>query len=169
VRLVVGRIGRAHGVSGEVAVAVRTDDPDTRFAPGSELATEPPGRGPLGVAGMRWHSGRLLIAFVGVDDRTAAEALRGVELVVDTEDLPALDDPDEYYDHQLVGLTATRPDGTALGRVSDVIHGPAGALLAVRGESGSETLIPFVAAIVPSVDLVAGRLTVDPPEGLLDL
>ncbi len=168
-RLVVGRVGRAHGVLGEVAVTVRTDDPDGRFAVGAVLATEPGGRGPLRVSATRWHSGRLLITFAGVGDRTAAEALRGTELVVDTDDLPALEDPEEFYDHQLVGLTAVRVDGSELGRVSDVIHGPAGVLLAVRSGSGAESLIPFVRAIVPTVDLGAERLTVDPPEGLLDL
>ncbi|HEY2172560.1 MAG TPA: ribosome maturation factor RimM [Mycobacteriales bacterium] len=168
-RLVVGRVGRAHGVTGEVAVTVRTDDPDTRFAPGSVLVTEPEARGPLRVDGIRWHSGRLLVTFADVADRTAAEALRGTELVVDTDDLPALEDPEEFYDHQLVGLTAVRTDGRELGQVSDVIHGPAGVLLAVRGDSGAESLIPFVRAIVPAVDLAAARLTVDPPEGLLDL
>lgn len=168
-RLVVGRVGRAHGIAGEVAITVRTDDPDERFAPGSVLVTDPAERGPLEISALRWHSGRLLVTFAGVADRSAAEALRGVDLVVDTADLPALDDPEEYYDHQLVGLRAVAVDGAEIGSVTEVIHAPGGDLLAVGTESGRAVLIPFVRAIVPAVDLAGSRLTVDPPDGLLDL
>jgi 16S rRNA processing protein RimM len=169
VDLVVGRIGRAHGVRGDVAVEVRTDAPDERFAEGSVLATDPADRGPLVVRGARWHSGRLLVRFEGCDDRTAAEALRGTLLLVDSEALPALDDPDEFYDHQLVGLAAVLTDGSPLGTVDDVVHAPGNDLLVVRRDDGGETLVPFVRDVVPTVDLAAGRLVVSPPEGLLDL
>lgn len=168
-QLVIGRVGRAHGIRGDVAVEVRTDDPDTRFEAGSVLATDPAERGPLTVAGARWHSGRLLVRFDGVNGRDAAEALRGTLLVVDSADLPPLDDPDEFYDHELLGLAALLPDGSTLGEVTDVVHGAGGDLLVIARPDGRETLVPFVGAVVPTIDLGAGHLRVDPPEGLLDL
>ena len=166
--VVVGRIGRPHGVRGEVTVEVRTDDPDLRFAPGSVLLTEPAGRGPLTVAGRRWHREVLLLRFEGVESREAGEAGRNTELHVAVADLPELEDPDVFYDHQLVGLTAQLTDGSPLGEVAAVRHEGA-ELLVVRRPGGGELLIPFVAAIVPTVDLAAGHVVVDPPEGLLDL
>jgi len=168
-QLVVGRIGRPHGIRGEVSVEVRTDSPDERFAAGSVLVTDPAERGPLTVSRLHWHSGRLLLTFDGVADRSAAEALRGTLLVVDSAELPALADPDEFYDHQLVGLRAELPDGAVLGTVEDVVHALAEDLVAVRRPDGGELLVPFVSEIVPTVDLPAGRIVVDPPEGLLDL
>jgi 16S rRNA processing protein RimM len=169
VQLVVGRIGRPHGIRGEVSVEVRTDSPDERFAPGSVLVTDPVERGPLTVSRLHWHSGRLLLTFDGVIDREGAEALRNTLLVVDSGDLPVLDDPDEFYDHQLVGLCVELVDGTKLGLVDDVVHALAEDLLAVRKPDGDELMIPFVSAIVPTVDLAGGRVVVVPPEGLLDL
>jgi 16S rRNA processing protein RimM len=166
--VVVGRIGRPHGVRGEVTVEVRTDDPDLRFAPGAVLRTEPADRGPLTIAGCRWHREVLLLAIDGVESREAAEELRNTELHVPVADLPALEDPDVYYDHQLVGLTARLPDGTELGTVSAVRHEGAD-LLVVRRVEGGELLVPFVTAIVPTVDVPGGVVVVDPPEGLLDL
>ncbi len=166
--VVVGRIGRPHGVRGEVTVEVRTDDPDLRFAPGAVLRTEPAERGPITVAGRRWNGEVLLLAVDGVDSREAAEALRNTELHVPVADLPALQDPDAFYDHQLVGLTARLPDGTELGTVGAVRHEGAD-LLVVRRVGGRQLLVPFVTAMVPTVDLAAGYLVVDPPEGLLDL
>lgn len=168
-QLVVGRIGRAHGVRGEVAVDVRTDDPERRFAVGSVLETDPAERGPLTVAASRWHSGRLLVTFAGVADRTAVEALRGLLLVADSATSPPPEDPDEYWDHQLVGLTAVTLSGDVLGAVEEVLHPPGGDLLVVRRADDAELLVPFVRAIVPEVDLTGGRLVVDPPPGLLDL
>jgi 16S rRNA processing protein RimM len=168
-QLVVGRIGRAHGVSGEVAVAVRTDDPDSRFAEGRVLQTDPAERGPLTISRSRWHSGRLLITFAGFSDRGSAESLSGTSLVVDTADLPELSDPEEFYDHQLVGLSAVDTSGTALGTVADVIHGPGSDLLAITRTDGGEALVPFVTAIVPTVDVAAGRVVIDPPDGLFEL
>jgi 16S rRNA processing protein RimM len=167
--LVIGRIGRAHGVGGEVTVELRTDDPETRFAPDAVLRTDPADRGPLTVRAARSRLGGLVVAFAGVADRPAADALRGILLVVDAATLPELADPDEFYDHQLVGLAAVLPDGTGLGTVREVVHPPGGDLLAIRDEAGAERLVPFVRAMVPTVDLAAGRLVVDPPPGLLDL
>jgi 16S rRNA processing protein RimM len=166
--VVVGRIGRPHGVRGEVTVEVRTDDPDLRFVPGAVLRTDPPERGPVTITGVHWHSGTLLLRLEGVDSREAAEAVRNTELVVAVSDLPEIEDPDSYYDHQLVGLTARMPDGTEIGKISAIRH-EAQDLLVVRRSDGGEALIPFVSAIVPTVDLEGGFVVVDPPEGLLEL
>jgi 16S rRNA processing protein RimM len=166
--VVVGRIGRPHGVRGEVTVEVRTDDPDLRFVVGAVLRTDPAARGPLTVTGKRWHREVLLLTIEGIDSRESAETLRNTELLVDVADLPALEDPEEFYDHQLVGLTARFPDDTVLGEVVAVRH-EGGDLLVVRRSEGGEALIPFVTAIVPTVDLAGGVLVVDPPEGLLEL
>jgi 16S rRNA processing protein RimM len=168
-RLTVGRIGKPQGIRGEVTVEVRTDAPEIRFAVGSVLFTDPAGRGPLTVESTRDQNGRLVVAFEGVPDRNAAESLRNTMLLVDASDVPPSDDPDEFHDTQLMGLVAELTDGTALGEVTDVLHLPHGDVLVVRREGASELLVPFVKAIVPEVDLVTGRLVVDPPEGLLDL
>jgi 16S rRNA processing protein RimM len=166
--VVIGRIGRPHGVRGEVTVEVRTDDPDLRFAPGAVLLTDPADRGPLTVAGHRWHRDVLLLALDGVESREAAELVRNTLLLVETSQLPALDDPDDYYDHQLVGLAARLTDGTVLGEVIAVSHEGSDLLVVQRPDDG-ELLIPFVRAIVPTVDVGGGFLEVDPPEGLLEL
>lgn len=168
-QLVVGRIARAHGIGGEVSVEVRTDAPQERFAPGAVLDTDPTHLGPLTVAKTRWHSGRLLIAFDGVADRTAADALRGALLVVDSATSPAIENDDEYWDHQLEGLGVVSTHGDQLGVIEDVVHPPGVDLLVVRRADGGETLVPFVRDIVPTVDLTARRVVVDPPEGLFEL
>jgi 16S rRNA processing protein RimM len=168
VQLVVGRIGRPHGVRGEVTVEVRTDDPELRFAPGTALATDPSEAGPLIIERARWHTGVLLLALVGIDDRNTAEELRGTMLVVDSADIPPLDDPDEFHDHQLVGLDVVTTDGERVGEVIDVLHHGQD-LLVVRGPSKGEIYVPFVKALVPEIDLGKGVLIVDAPPGLLDL
>ena len=163
----VGRIGRPHGVRGLVTVDVRTDDPDLRFRPGAVLLTEPAGRGPLTVTSARWHSGTLLLELEGVHDRDTAEAVRNTELLVEVAELPPLEDPDSFYDHQLVGLPVRLTDGSPVGVVTAVRH-DATELLVVAREGAGELLVPFVKAIVPAVDLDDG-VVVDPPEGLLEL
>jgi 16S rRNA processing protein RimM len=167
--LTVGQIVRAHGVRGEVVVAVRTDAPQERFAPGADLLTEPADAGPLRIAEVRNHQSRLLVSFDGVADRDQAEALRGVRLCVDSADVPAPTDPDEYLDHQLVGLRAQTSDGQPLGEVVRVEHAPASDLLVLALPDGRSALVPFVRAIVPEVDLAAGHLVLTPPDGLLEL
>ncbi len=167
--IVVGRIGRPQGIKGEVTVEVRTDDPEQRFAAGAVLRTDPAERGPLTVEISRRQGKYLVIHFAGVTDRNAAELLRDTLLLVAVADLPALADDDEYYDTQLVGLTAELTDGSSLGEVIDILHLPGGDVLVVRRSHGSEALVPFVRAIVPTVDVPGGRLVVDPPPGLLDL
>jgi 16S rRNA processing protein RimM len=171
--VVVGRIGRPHGVRGLATIEVRTDDPDLRFVPGTTLTTDPPERGPLTVVGRKWHSGTLLLQLADPSGnvfgtREDVEALRNTLLLVPVSDLPAIEDPDSYYDHQLVGLAARLADGTELGAVTAVRH-EAQDLLVVRRPEHGELLVPFVSAIVPTVDLDGGFVVVDPPEGLLDL
>jgi 16S rRNA processing protein RimM len=169
-QLVVGRIIRPHGVRGELAVEVRTDDPDVRLAQGVVLATEPEAAGPLTVTHARRHSGRLLLSFDGVADRDRADQLRGVMLVVDSADLEEIADPDEFRDHELIGLAVIGPGGEHVGEVADVLHYGQD-LLVVAGSgkrAGAEIMVPFVAEMVPVVDLEGGRLVIDPPPGLLD-
>jgi 16S rRNA processing protein RimM len=168
VQLVIGKIGRAHGVQGDVGVEVRTDDPDRRFAAGTTIATDPPERGPLKVVTSRWHSGRLLVRFADSDDRTQAEALRGTILVIDIDDDERTDDPDEFYDHHLIGLRALTSAGEEVGAVTDVLHLPGQDVLAIKRTDGVEVLVPFVAELVPGVDLDARTVTIEPRPGLLD-
>jgi 16S rRNA processing protein RimM len=169
--LVVGRIGKPQGIKGEVTVQVRTDDPDSRFAAGQVLLTEPVERGPLTVAASRWQNGRLVVAFDGVHDRNDAERLRETLLQVDARTLPPPEDEDEFHDHVLRGMAAVLVGGAPLGEVVDVLHLPHGDVLVVRRSDGpsNELLVPFVKAMVPVVDVAGRRLEVDPPEGLLDL
>lgn len=167
--VVIGRIIRPHGVRGEVVVDVRTDEPDQRYAAGSVVQTDPAATGPLTMEHVRPHQGRLLVTFAGVHDRDAAEQLRGVLLCVDTADLPEPEDPDEYHDHRLIGLRAETAEGDQIGEVVAVEHAPASDLLVVRLVDGRRTLVPFVRAIVPEVDLAGGRVVLTPPDGLFDL
>jgi 16S rRNA processing protein RimM len=174
--LLVGRVVRAHGISGELVVEIRTDDPASRFASGSTLRAKESHSGgqerSYVVADVREHGGRLLVRLAGVDDRDAADALRGSLFVVDSDDLPPIDEPDTYYDHQLEGLQVRTTTGHDVGVVAEVLHTAGGELLAVRrrdsGEMG-EVLVPFVSAIVTSVSLDDRIVEIDPPEGLLDL
>lgn len=145
---------------------VRTDSPEQRFAPDTVFELGAGRR--LTVAGTRWHKGVLLVRFDGVADRDAAELLRGELLTISADELPPPDDPDEFHDHQLVGLRAELADGAAVGTVTDVVHGPAGELLVVAREGAGDALVPFVRDIVPTVDLAAGRVVLTPPDGLLD-
>ena len=169
--LVVGRVVKAHGVTGEVVVDVRTDEPDIRFAPGISLRGRPPRGGPerrYVIDSAREHSGRLLVRLDGVGDRDGADALRGILFLVDSEDLPPIEDPDEFYDHQLEGLQVRTTAGEQVGTVAEVLHTAAGELLSVRTED-REVLVPFVSAIVTSVSLADEVIEIDPPDGLLEL
>lgn len=167
-QLVVARIGRAHGIKGEVTVEVRTDEPELRLAPGAVLATDPPSTGPLTIENGRVHSGRLLLRFAGVRDRTGAEALRHTLLIAEVDPDQTPEDPDEFYDHQLIDLDVLTVAGEPVGRVTEVSHLPYQDLLAIRRPDGSEVLVPFVAELVPEIDLERQRALIDPPPGLLD-
>lgn len=182
-RVVVGRIGKAHGIRGEVTVEVRTDEPERRFAPGSRLHVDSSSLGQrardqartlrglidgeLIVESVRPHGGGLLIGFDGVTDRNTAEALRGILLEVDRDpDERPLDD-DEYYDSDLIGCTVLDAEGRELGVVEDVVHLPGQDLLAVHDGQGREWLLPLVQELVPHVDLAERVVTAAPPEGLI--
>jgi 16S rRNA processing protein RimM len=171
--LVVGRVVKAHGIGGEVVVEVRTDDPLDRFAPGTALRARARDKSERDyvVDSMREHGGRLLVRLEGVASRDAADALRGNLFVVDTADLPPIEDPDEFYDHQLEGLRVRTLSGVDVGTVAEVLHTPGGEILSVRPaqNDGQEVLVPFVSAIVTAVSLDEGLVEIDPPEGLLDL
>ncbi len=170
--LLVGVVVRAHGLRGELVVEVRTDSPLERFAPGSVLVrrlADGTAAGSLTIEAARPHSGRLLVRFVEAPDRDAAETLRGSRLLVDATTLPPTGDPDEFHVHQLEGLTVELADGTVVGTVREVAHGPGGELLVVARPDGPDALVPFVREIVPTVDLDGGRVVLTPPEGLLDL
>lgn len=167
-QVVVGRIGRPHGVRGGVTIEVRTDDPDARFAVGRVLHTDPPTAAPLTVA---WRNGappRLVVGFETVGDRDAALELRGRYLTVDSQTLPDTGDPDEFHDHQLRDLIVETADGAAVGTVVEVRHPGQDLLVIDPGGGGGELLVPFVKAIVPEVDLTTGRIVITPPPGLLD-
>jgi 16S rRNA processing protein RimM len=186
--VVVGRIGRAHGIRGEVSVEPRSDEPDRRFVEGAVLAVEPEsagrpassGRGTTGapatrerpltaltVVSRRWHQGRLLVRFAEAADRTAAEQLRGLVLSVEVDVDERPEDPEEFYDHQLVGLQAVTTGGEPVGEVASVAHTAAQDLLVIVRDDGTEVLVPFVEALVPVVDVAAGRLEVADRPGLL--
>ncbi|MFD4970962.1 ribosome maturation factor RimM [Streptomyces sp. NPDC058424] len=167
-QLVVARIGRAHGIKGEVTVEVRTDEPELRLVPGAVLATDPASAGPLTIETGRVHSGRLLLRFEGVRDRSAAEALRNILLIaeIDPEELP--EGEDEYYDHQLMDLDVVTVDGKEVGRITEISHLPSQDLLIVERPDGTEVMIPFVGEIVTEIDLEEQRAIVDPPPGLID-
>lgn len=162
--LAVATIGRAHGLRGEVALEVRTDQPETRFAVGAVLATDPAGRGPLTITLVRREADRWFVTFAQATDRTAAEALRGTHLVVPAE---ASVEEDAWYPHELVGLRAELVDGSVVGQVIGLEHLPAQDALVVGEPDGTRSLVPFVRALVPVVDVPGGRVVLDPPAGLL--
>ncbi|MFG2427901.1 ribosome maturation factor RimM [Streptomyces sp. NPDC048590] len=167
-QLVVARIGRAHGIKGEVTVEVRTDEPELRLGPGAVLITEPAHAGPLTIETGRVHSGRLLLRFEGVRDRTAAEALRNTLLIAEVDPAELPDDPEEFYDHQLIDLDVVLADGTEIGRITEISHLPSQDLFIVERPDGSEVMIPFVEEIVTEIDLEEQRAVITPPPGLID-
>ena len=169
-QLRVGRLTKAHGLKGALKLELFTDDPDKRFTPGSVFTLQVPTSSPwhgktLTLAELRWYNGQPVGFFEGVADRTGAESLVKAILWID-QDADEADEPDAWYDFQLVGLRALR-DGAEVGTVARVEHFPAQDLLVIRsGER--EVLVPFVSAIVPAVDIAAGTVTITPPAGLFE-
>ncbi|BDV30844.1 ribosome maturation factor RimM [Microbacterium terricola] len=174
-QLRVGRLVKAHGLKGALKLELYTDDPDGRFVPGAAFTLQVPESSPwhgktLTVREFRWMNTHPVAFFEGVDDRDAAEELVRAILWIDQDAAAAPAEDDAWYDHQLVGLDVVR-DGTVVGRVTRVDHFPAQDLLIVRPTSGdddAEILVPFVKAIVPEVDVAAGRVIVTPPAGLFE-
>ncbi|WP_082749034.1 ribosome maturation factor RimM [Nocardioides jensenii] len=172
IELVVGRIGKPHGIRGEVTIDVRTDEPERRFAVGTTLRADPPKGSPSKVAAVtvtssRWHQGVLLLGLAEVTDRNAAETVRGLVLHASIPVDATPDDPDEFYDHQLIGLEAHNLDGDVLGTVTGLVHGGAQDLLQIRTPDRRDTLVPFVKALVPEVDLAGKRVVVADRPGLV--
>ena len=170
-RVVVARVGRALGIHGDLLVDVLTDDPERRLSAGCTVLR---GDGSLVIASSRSHGNRLAVHFEGVDDRTSAEGLTGSLLEVDRDPSERPDDPEEFYDDDLLGMTVflvggqPASAGEQVGTVIEVVHLPAQDLLALRLEDDREVLIPFVAEIVPDIDLERRRIMIDPPPGLLE-
>jgi 16S rRNA processing protein RimM len=158
-RLLVGRIGRAHGILGEATIEVRTDEPDRRFAIGAIVQTD--SNGELKVISGRVHNGILLLGFEGITDRNSVEKLRNTLLYADV-DINESNDDDEYHVMQLIGCTAVLESGAAFGEITDVINLPGQDLLAIKTTQG-EQLIPFVHQLVPTVDIVNKKVVVIPP------
>ncbi|UDY22648.1 ribosome maturation factor RimM [Nocardioides sp. Kera G14] len=175
IEVLVGRIGKPHGLRGHVTVDVRTDEPERRFVQGAKLKAEAPKGSAfaprqLTVEALRWHGGVLQLQFAEVPDRTAAEAARGVLLYADIPADATPEDPDEFYDHQLVGLAAYDTQGAHLGEVTGLVHGGAQDLLELRTTEAlgrRNVLIPFVKALVPTVDLAAARVEIADRPGLV--
>lgn len=174
-QLRVGRLVKAHGLKGAIKLELYTDDPDGRFVPGATFTLQVPESSPwhgkpLTVREFRWMNSHPVAFFEGVDDRSAAEELLRAILWIDEDTPSASVEDDAWFDHQLVGLDVVR-DGESVGRVVRVDHLPAQDLLIVRpsgGASDDEVLVPFVKAIVPEVDVAAGRVVVTPPAGLFE-
>ncbi len=171
IEVLVGRIGKPHGIRGEVTVDVRTDEPELRFQIGARLdARAPKGSAyattALTVEQVRWHQGVLLAKFAEIADRNAAETARGVLLhaQVDPDESPA--DPDEFYDHQLIGLTAVNLEGEEIGTVTKLLHG-AQDLLQIRTPDRRDALVPFVTQLVPEVDIAGGKVVIADRPGLV--
>ena len=170
-RLRVGRLTKAHGLKGGLKLELFTDAPEKRFVPGAVFALQVPTDSPwhgktLELGELRWYNSHPVGFFTGISDRSAAETLAKAILWVEHEGLEVSDEPDAWFDHQLVGLSVVR-DGHEVGTIARVDHLPAQDLLAVETPSG-EVLVPFVSAIVPSVDLASRTITVTPPLGLFE-
>jgi 16S rRNA processing protein RimM len=160
-RILVAEIGAAHGLRGEVKLRSFTQDPtavqDYGVLEGEDGRT-------FTIESLKPAKGFLIARLAGVSDRTGAEGLRGVKLYVPRERLPAPEDETFYY-ADLIGLAAVTGDGRTLGKVVAVHNFGAGDLIEVEAGAGGSVMLPFTAAVVPEVDLAAGRLTVDPPAG----
>lgn len=166
----VATIGKAHGLKGEVALILRTDQPEERLAAGTAFTAQAgEGERELTVAATRIQQGRWYARFAEVASRTDAESLRGVELTLAVDiEAEAAEDPDAWYPSELKGLTVRHVDGRGLGTVIDLEHYPAQDLLIVRGTDGRRVMLPFVEELVPEVDVEARTVLADPPGGLFE-
>ena len=167
----VGRLLKAHGLKGAIKLELYTDSPNERFVPGAVFELQVPEESPwfgktVKVTELRWYNQSPVLFLDGVVDRTGAESLIKAILLIDAETEKLPEEPDAWYDHQLVGLKALR-DGVEVGEVVRVDHFPAQDLLIIK-TGDREVMLPFVKAIVPSVDIKAGTLTVTPPTGLFE-
>lgn len=173
-QLRIARIGKPHGIRGEVTVELFTDSPESRFASAKLVIVQNPDRSAttfdkLTVENTRWHKKILLIKFVEISDRTSAERLRGAELFTAVDELPG--DEDGWYRDELIGLTVHEGSRSLpiIGKVTDLVIGPAQDLLEIKLSDGSKALVPFVEEIVPEIDEELGIVVITPPSGLLEL
>ncbi|MGY2746062.1 ribosome maturation factor RimM [Arthrobacter sp. UYCu723] len=167
-QLQVARIGKPHGIRGEVTVQVLTDAPGDRFVPGTQFVVEPASAGPLTILSARWNKDILLLAFEEIETRNEAETVRGAKLFIETEELDEDDDDEGWYEHELVGLDV-RVGDKVVGKVSGLNTLPVQDLLVVTSQDGREILIPFVEQIVPEVNVGEGFVLVTPPPGLFEV
>ena len=158
----VGHVTKAHGIRGEVAIEVRSDNPE-RFVEGATLFTED-GRS-LTIERAQPHGARMLVKFSGIDDRSAGESLRGHVLVVPESWLPELPEG-EYWPFQLQGCLVVTESGRELGSVSGVIPNPANDLWVAIGADGQEMLLPAIRDVIVSVDVTTRRIVVHDVPGL---
>jgi 16S rRNA processing protein RimM len=170
-QLRVGRLTKAHGLKGAIKIELFTDDPARRFTPGASFSLQVPTSSPwhgktLELNELKFYNGHPVAFFKDVPDRSVAESLIKAILWVDHDPAEESQEEDAWFDHQLVGLRVLR-DGVDVGEVTQIDHFPAQDLLTVKTAAG-EVLVPFVKAIVPSVDVKAGTLTVTPPDGLFE-
>ena len=163
-QLVVGRIGRAHGVLGEATVQVQTDDPDLRFKVGAKLILD--NGKDLTIRSARWHNQILLLAFEGVVDRNQIEELRD-QMISAEVDITSLS-PGEYHYQQLLGCQVFLQNDELIGEVDEIVKLPSQDLLSVAN-NGKKVLIPMVKKIIISIDILTKKIVIDPPEGLLDV
>ena len=166
-QLQVARIGKPHGIRGEVTVQVLTDAPGDRFVPGTEFVVEPASAGPLTILSARWNKDILLLGFEEIGTRNEAEALRGAKLFIETEELEE-DDDEGWYEHELVGLEA-RVGSDIVGKIAALHTMPVQDLLTVETPDGKEVLVPFVEQIVPEVNVAEGYVLITPPPGLFEV
>jgi 16S rRNA processing protein RimM len=171
-KLRVGRLVKAHGLKGALKLELYTDSPDQRFRAGQELELQVPETSEwfgktVKVAELRFYNQSPVLFLEGIQDRSQAETLVKAILLIETdlEQLP--EDPEAWYDHQLVGLTALVGE-EVVGKVIRVDHLPAQDLLAIETSNG-EVLVPFVKQIVPSVDIQKGQIVLTPPAGLFEI
>jgi 16S rRNA processing protein RimM len=166
-QVVVGRLGRPHGVKGEINVEVLTDEPEKRFLKGIKLTLQNQNK-ELTVASARVHTKKLLVTFEEISDRNLAEDLKGCYLVVELDNSEIPQAGDAFYEDQLIGLTAVSQNDEVLGEVIEVIYRTAQDLLVIKTLDNREILVPFVDEIVPKVDLTQKRIVLNPPKGLFD-
>jgi 16S rRNA processing protein RimM len=171
--LVVGHLNKPHGTKGELFVWPLTDHPESVYAPGvSVFLANSDGDGPdpttgsLRITAVRPFRNGYLVSLHGVTDRNRAEELRGRYLVMPIEELPPLAEGQLFY-HQLLGMEVVTKDGRRLGEIAEVYELRPAAMLEVRGPEG-DVMIPYLSHIVVEVDAEAGRMVIDPPEGLLE-
>jgi 16S rRNA processing protein RimM len=190
---VVGRIARPHGIRGQVVINLETDFPDERFQPGAEFfvqraagragvvgdglqavlerpqgrSLQQPGIGRLVIATVRFHNGRPVVGFEGVEDMNQARALAGIELRVPLDRLASLP-PEMFYRHDLVGCSVETTNGLHVGEVTEVEGTLGGSRLVVATPRG-DVLVPLAAEICRAIDVAGKRIVIEPPEGLLEL